>query len=41
VLPSEFFSLLPYVITLGALVIFSGRNYAPMASGKPYEKGAS
>ncbi len=41
VLPSEFFSLLPYVITLGALVIFSGRNYAPLASGKPYEKGAS
>ncbi|MDR2897835.1 MAG: ABC transporter permease [Spirochaetaceae bacterium] len=41
VLPSEFFSLLPYVITLAALVIFSGRNYAPMASGKPYEKGAS
>src|SRR5574344_289031 len=40
-LPSEFFSLLPYVITLLALVVFSGKNYAPVASGKPYEKGAS
>lgn len=39
--PSEFFSLLPYVITLAALVVFSGKNYAPLASGKPYEKGAS
>ncbi len=41
ILPSEFFSLLPYVITLIALVVFSGKNYAPAASGKPYEKGAS
>lgn len=40
-LPSEFFSLLPYVITLLALVVFSGKNYAPVASGKPYEKSAS
>lgn len=41
VLPSEFFSLLPYMITLAALVVFSGKNYAPRASGKPYERGAS
>ena len=40
-LPSEFFSLLPYVITLLALVVFSGKNYAPLASGKPYEKVGS
>lgn len=39
--PGEFFSLLPYVITLLALVAFSGKNYAPASSGKPYEKGAS
>jgi simple sugar transport system permease protein len=40
-LPSEFFSLLPYVITIAALVVFSGKNYAPLADGKPYEKGSS
>lgn len=40
-LPSEFFSLLPYVITLLALVVFSGKNYAPLAAGKPYEKAGS
>jgi simple sugar transport system permease protein len=40
-LPSEFFSLLPYVITLLALVVFSGKNYAPKAEGAPYTQGAS
>ena len=39
--PSEFFSLLPYVITLLALVVFSGKNYAPEANGKPYEQTSS
>jgi simple sugar transport system permease protein len=39
--PSEFFSLLPYVITLLALIVFSGKNYAPQAAGKSYVKGAS
>lgn len=39
--PSEFFSLLPYVITLLALVVFSGKNYAPLSVGKPYEQGSS
>ncbi|MBE6344327.1 MAG: ABC transporter permease [Spirochaetaceae bacterium] len=38
-LPSEFFSMLPYLITLLALVVFSGKNYAPRASGKPYSRG--
>ncbi|WP_191016469.1 ABC transporter permease [Treponema zioleckii] len=40
-LPAEFFSLLPYVITLLALVVFSGKNYAPASAGKPYEKTGS
>ena len=41
VLPSEVFNILPYVVTLVALVLFSGKNYAPSSAGKPYEKGAS
>lgn len=35
-LPSDFFSLLPYAITLLALVAFSGKNYAPAAAGKVF-----
>jgi simple sugar transport system permease protein len=38
-LPSEFFNALPYLITLITLVLFSGKDYAPRASGKPYDKG--
>ena len=38
VLPSEFFSVMPYIITLVTLVLFSGRDYAPRASGQPYER---
>jgi simple sugar transport system permease protein len=38
-LPSEIFSILPYFITLATLVIFSGKDYAPRASGQPYDKG--
>jgi ABC-type uncharacterized transport system permease subunit len=41
VLPTEVFNILPYMVTLVALVLFSGKNYAPSAAGKPYEKGAS
>lgn len=40
-LPSEFFSMLPYIITLAALVVFSGKNYAPRASGKPFDRSMS
>ncbi|GHV96362.1 ABC transporter permease [Spirochaetia bacterium] len=40
-LPSEFFNALPYLITLITLVIFSGKDYAPRASGIPYDKGKS
>jgi simple sugar transport system permease protein len=38
-LPSEFFNILPYFITLVTLVLFSGKDYAPRASGQPYDKG--
>lgn len=40
-IPSEFFSALPYFITLITLVLFSGKDYAPRASGQPYDKGQS
>lgn len=41
VLPTEVFNILPYIVTLAALVLFSGKNYAPAECGKPYTKGAS
>jgi general nucleoside transport system permease protein len=41
VVPTEVFNIMPYAITLLTLVIFSGKNFAPLAAGKPYEKGAS
>ena len=40
-MPTEIFNIMPYAITLLTLVIFSGKNYAPLSAGKPYEKGAS
>jgi simple sugar transport system permease protein len=40
-LPAEFFNMLPYFITLVTLVILSGKDYAPRASGQPYDKGKS
>ena len=40
-LPAEFFNALPYCITLITLVLFSGKDYAPRASGQPYDKGKS
>ena len=39
--PPEFFSILPYIITIVTLVAFSGKDYAPSAAGQPYEKGGS
>ena len=41
ILPSEFFSAIPYLITLITLIIFSGKDYAPRAVGKPFDKGKS
>jgi simple sugar transport system permease protein len=41
VLPSEFFSVMPYIITLVTLVIFSGKDYAPRAAGQAFDKGKS
>lgn len=41
VLPSDFFSMMPFLITLLTLVIFSGKDYAPKAVGQPYDKGKS
>lgn len=40
-LPSEFFSVIPYLITLVTLVLFSGKEFSPRASGQPYERGGS
>ncbi|MDR2094388.1 MAG: ABC transporter permease [Treponema sp.] len=40
-LTADFFSALPYLITLITLVIFSGKDYAPRSSGQPYDKGKS
>ena len=41
VIPSQVFNIVPYLVTLVALIIFSGRDYAPKAVGIPYEKGSS
>ena len=40
-LPSEFFSAMPFLITLITLILFSGKDYAPRSVGKPYDKGKS
>jgi simple sugar transport system permease protein len=37
-LPSEFFNMLPYLITLLTLVLFSGKEYGPRSLGQPYVK---
>lgn len=38
-LPNEFFKILPYLLTIIALVIFSGKAVGPKAAGEPYDKG--
>ncbi len=40
-IPSEVFNIIPYAITLLALIVFSGRDYAPRAAGIPYTKSSS
>jgi len=37
-LPSEFFSMLPFLITLLTLVVFSGKDFTPASLGQPYDK---
>ena len=37
-MPSEVFNMLPYLITLLTLVVFSGKEHAPRAVGQPYDK---
>lgn len=37
--PIEFFKTLPYVLTIIALVVFSGKSVGPKAAGEPYDKG--
>ena len=41
VIPSQVFNIVPYLVTLIALIAFSVRDYAPKAVGIPYEKGSS
>lgn len=37
-IPQEFLAMIPYLLTLVALIIFGRKSFAPKASGKPYEK---
>ena len=37
-IPQQFLSMIPYILTLLALIGFVGRARAPKASGQPYEK---
>jgi len=38
-LPGEFFYMLPYVLTIVALILFAGKSIGPKASGEIYESG--
>ncbi|MFV0479477.1 MAG: ABC transporter permease [Anaerorhabdus sp.] len=38
-LPSEFYSCVPYIFTIVALVIFSGKAVGPKAAGEIYDSG--
>jgi general nucleoside transport system permease protein len=37
--PQDFFHLLPYALTVMALVVFSGKSVGPRAAGEPYDPG--
>lgn len=36
-LPVEFYSMFPYIVTIGVLILFSGKNKAPKACGEIYD----
>lgn len=38
-IPSEYFNAFPYILTVIALVVFSGKTVGPKAAGEPYDKG--
>jgi len=38
-IPQDFFHLLPYALTVVALVVFSGKSVGPRAAGEPYDPG--
>jgi simple sugar transport system permease protein len=38
-IPTDFITIVPYIVTLIAVVGFVGRVRAPAATGKPYIKG--
>ena len=38
-LPSEFFAAIPYVFTVIALIVFSGKSVGPKAAGEIYDSG--
>lgn len=40
-IPSEVFNIIPYAVTLITLIIFSGKDYAPRASGQPFTEARS
>jgi simple sugar transport system permease protein len=37
-IPHQFFLMIPYILTILALVVFAGRNRSPAAGGMPYIK---
>lgn len=37
-IPAEYFNAFPYVLTVIALVVFSGKAVGPRAAGEPYDK---
>ena len=38
-MPLDFFYMLPYVLTVIALVVFSGKSVGPKAAGELYDAG--
>ncbi len=38
-LPKELYDAIPYLLTIVALILFSGRAVGPKAAGEPYDKG--